>query len=261
CTPATATLSEALAVTVIVPETGALPSGEVIATVGGVVSEVGGGPFETVTSTMADSPILPALSCARACKVCGPFPTVCVSHSASYGAVVSRASSTPSRRNCTTATPEASDAAAFTVTTPETVCPFPGSPMLTVAGVLSTRTVTGADTPLLPAASRATAVSVCCPSVVFVVSHDTENQFVVSSIPRSLPSSLNCTPTTPTLSDASALTVIVPATIAPAVGDAIATVGGILSLKTGTWTWSELHWTPRMARATGVRLCHPWLVA
>src|SRR5437899_7543081 len=48
-TPATPTLSAALAVTVIVPETVAPLAGEVMLTVGGVVS--GGGAFATLTVT------------------------------------------------------------------------------------------------------------------------------------------------------------------------------------------------------------------
>jgi hypothetical protein len=52
----------------------------------------------------------------------------------------------------------------------------------------------------------------------------------VTSAPRFAPSSLNCTPTTPTLSAALAETVVVPATVAPAAGAVIETVGGVLSL-------------------------------
>ena len=51
-TPATPTLSEALAATVIVPETVAPEPGEVMLTVGKVVS--GGGAFDTVIVTGAD---------------------------------------------------------------------------------------------------------------------------------------------------------------------------------------------------------------
>ena len=44
-----------------------------------------------------------------------------------------------------------------------------------------------------------------------------------------MPSTLNCTPTTPTLSDALAETVMLPVTVAPAAGAVIATVGGVVS--------------------------------
>ena len=53
----------------------------------------------------------------------------------------------------------------------------------------------------------------------------------VISAPRLAPSSLNCTPTTPTLSDADADTVsLVPETVAPLAGAVIDTVGGVMSL-------------------------------
>jgi hypothetical protein len=54
----------------------------------------------------------------------------------------------------------------------------------------------------------------------------------MSSAPRLAPLALNCTPTTPTLSEASAVTVIVPETVAPSVGEVIATVGGVVSVST-----------------------------
>src|SRR2546422_10345793 len=50
-----------------------------------------------------------------------------------------------------------------------------------------------------------------------------------TSAPRLAPSSLNWTPTTPTLSVAVAETVIVPAMVAPADGAVSATVGGVVS--------------------------------
>src|SRR5439155_1699744 len=45
-----------------------------------------------------------------------------------------------------------------------------------------------------------------------------------------MPLYLNWTPATPTLSEASAVTVIVPETVAPDAGDVIRTVGGVVSL-------------------------------
>ena len=50
----------------------------------------------------------------------------------------------------------------------------------------------------------------------------------MSSAPRLAPSSLNCTPTTPTSSEASAVTGTVPATVAPLAGDVTATAGGVV---------------------------------
>ena len=51
----------------------------------------------------------------------------------------------------------------------------------------------------------------------------------MSSVPRLAPSSLNCRPATPTLSEAFAETVIVPETVEAAAGEDIATVGGVVS--------------------------------
>ena len=53
----------------------------------------------------------------------------------------------------------------------------------------------------------------------------------MTSVPSLMPSSVNCTPATPMLSVAVAVTVTVPVTIVPAVGAVRATVGGVESLK------------------------------
>src|SRR3954470_4860865 len=115
--------------------------------------------------------------------------------------------------------------------------PLNGVVMAAVGGVVSppppvafdTVTVTAADVVVLPAASRATAVSVCVPFVAVVVFHAIEYGAVVSSAPRFAPSTLNCTPATPTLSAAVALTVTVPDTVVPPAGPLIVTVGGVVS--------------------------------
>src|SRR3954467_5108400 len=65
----------------------------------------------------------------------------------------------------------------------------------------------------LPAASRATAASLCTPLDGVEESHVKVYGAVVRSAPSVLPSSWNCTPTTPTLSDAAADTVIAPVTV------------------------------------------------
>src|SRR6187549_899085 len=52
---------------------------------------------------------------------------------------------------------------------------------------------------------------------------------VVSSAPRLPPSILNCTPTTPTLSEAFAAMVTDPETVAPAAGLVRSTVGAVVS--------------------------------
>ena len=83
--------------------------------------------------------------------------------------------------------------------------------------------------PERPAASRATAVSVCGPLPAVVVFHETEYGAVVSSLPRFAPSSLNWTPATPTSSAAVALTVIVPDTVAPRPAPVSVAVGAVVS--------------------------------
>src|SRR5579872_78865 len=100
------------------------------------------------------------------------------------------------------------------------------------ATALLTVTATGADVVLLPAASRATAVSVCAPLATVVVSQTTDGDAALASLPRLAPSSWNCTPTTPTLSVAFAeTTTLEPDTLLPFDGDVIATVGGVVSVE------------------------------
>src|SRR5438128_2340399 len=93
----------------------------------------------------------------------------------------------------------------------------------------STVTGTPADVVLLPAASRATAVSVCAPPETVDVSHDALNGGAASSAAIATPSTSSCTPTTPTLSLAVADTVTVPDTDALGAGDVIDTVGAVVS--------------------------------
>src|SRR5213594_2144150 len=100
---------------------------------------------------------------------------------------------------------------------------------LVIVGALTTVTLTAAAVAVLPAASRATAVRVCTPLLAAVVFHERTCGAVVTSAPRFAPSSLNCTPTTPTLSVALAETVTVPATVEPAAGAVMDTVGGVVS--------------------------------
>src|SRR5881296_138461 len=101
--------------------------------------------------------------------------------------------------------------------------------LLRSGGALSTVTLTALAGAVLPAASRATAVTECAPFAAVEVIQARVYGAAVTSAPRFAPSSLNCTPTTATLSVALAETVIVPATVAPAAGAVIATVGGVVS--------------------------------
>ena len=85
---------------------------------------------------------------------------------------------------------------------------------------------------------------------------------MVSSAPRLVvPSSLNCTPATPTLSAAVAESVTaVPETVAPLAGVVIETVGGVGSgagLLTVTLTPALVVVFPAASRATAVSVCGP----
>src|SRR5439155_389764 len=103
-------------------------------------------------------------------------------------------------------------------------------------------TVTFGDVATLPAASRATAVSVWLPLPIVVEFQLIVYGAAVSSAPRLAPSSLNCTPTTLTLSAAVAETATVPFTVTPPAGAVIETVGGVVSTgpsTTSTHVFSE----------------------
>ncbi len=124
---------------------------------------------------------------------------------------------------------------------------------------LATGIVTGAELARLPAASRATAVSVCEPFVAVVVFQETAKGAAVASAPRAAPSSLNCTPATPTLSAALAVTAIVPETVAPLAGEVMLTVGGVVSLATAIVIGAEVARLPAASRAAAVRVWDPLL--
>ena len=78
----------------------------------------------------------------------------------------------------------------------------------------------------------ATAVKLCEPFESDVVASKKVYGEVVSAEPTFVPSTCNCTFATATLSDAEAVTVTVPETVEPAVGDVIETVGGVVSAVT-----------------------------
>src|SRR5438128_8342752 len=101
---------------------------------------------------------------------------------------------------------------------------------MVAAAVLLTVTETVALVVLLPAASRARADRAWAPLEALAVFHDTEKVGPDCSAPNAAPSSRNCTPATPTLSEAVAVTVTTPDTVAPALGDVTLTVGGVVSV-------------------------------
>src|SRR5436190_388665 len=184
-------------------------------TVGGVVS--GGGALLTFTVTAAEVVRLPAASRAVAVRVWEPLLVLAVFQETEYGEVVrSEERRVGKERSWTSATPTLSEALALTGVVADTVARAEGDVMLTVGGVVSgggaleTVTVTPAEVVRLPAASRAVAVRVCEPLPVLAVFQETEYGEVVSSAPKAAPSSRNWTPATPTLSEAVALTAVVP---------------------------------------------------
>ena len=132
--------------------------------------------------------------------------------------------------------------------------------------MLATVTVTSAEVLLLPAASRAIAVMVCEPLLAVVVFQETEYGALVSSAPKFVPSILNCTPATPTLSEALAVIVTVAGTVAPLLGEVMLTVGGVVSagggggaLFTVTVTVAEGVLLPAASRAMAAMVCEPLL--
>ena len=92
-----------------------------------------------------------------------------------------------------------------------------------------TVTAIAADVVVLPAASRATAVTLWPPAVEVAMSQRTLYGAVVSSAPTALPSILNCTPATPTSSVALATRSTGSSSTAPAAGAVTSTVGGVVS--------------------------------
>src|SRR3989344_9303700 len=105
-----------------------------------------------------------------------------------------------------------------------------------VTTLFDTVTLLPAVEAVLPAASFATALMVCAPLLAVVEFHAIEYGAVVSSAPTFVPSTLNCTPTTPTLSGALAEMVTVPETVAPSAGAVRETVGLVVSLPLVTST-------------------------
>ena len=95
-----------------------------------------------------------------------------------------------------------------------------------------TVTLTTVAVLVLPAASRATAVSVCAAFVAVAVFQLVEYGAAVSSAPRFWPSSLNCTPATPTSSEAVAVTFTDPESVAPWAGAVTDTDGRVESALT-----------------------------
>src|SRR5207253_1861605 len=220
--------------------------------------------LNTVTVIAVAVVVLPAASRATAVNVCDALLAAVVSQASAYGAVVSSTPTfAPSRRNWTPTTPTLSDALALIVVVPETVAPPAGAVRLTVGGVvsLSTVTVIAAAVVVLPAASRATAVNVCDALLAGVVSQAIAYGAVVASTATVPRRERRWTPTTPTVSEAMALNVVVPEAVAPRAGAVRLTVGGVVSLNTVTVIAVAVVVLPAASRATAVSVCDALLAA
>src|SRR2546427_8842183 len=96
-------------------------------------------------------------------------------------------------------------------------------------------TLVDADVARLFEVSRARAAGVCVELFDrVVVSQPIVYGGVVTSAPNATPSTRNCTPATPTLSEAVAVTATVPLTVAPFAGAVTLTAGGVVSTVTVT---------------------------
>jgi hypothetical protein len=130
--------------------------------------------------------------------------------------------------------PAVLEALAVTVTVPETVVPPVGAVTETVGGgvvlALFTLTETAALVALFPTVLVATAVIVWLPFDSKVVFSTVVYGRAIKLGPLLAPSTLNCTLDTETiLSEAFAVRFTDPASVAPAAGETIETVGGVVS--------------------------------
>src|SRR5262249_55874157 len=101
---------------------------------------------------------------------------------------------------------------------------------------LETVTVAGFEGAVLPAPSRARAVSACSPLATAGVAQESPEGAGVSSAPRAFPSSMNWTPAIPLASLAFAASAVVPERVSPSVGAISETEGGVVSLGAGVVT-------------------------
>src|SRR5664280_194977 len=225
CTPAMAFVPDAVAATVMVLLTVALVVGEVMLTVGAV----GGVTFATVIVTGLLVVVRLLLLVATAVTVCVPLVTVLLSQLTLYGLVVSAAPTlTPSTLNWTDETATASDALAVRVVAPVTVLLAAGAVTDTVGAVgFATVIVTGLLVVVRLLLLVATAVTVCVPLATVLESQLMLYGLVVSAAPTLTPSTLNWTDETATASDALAVSVVVPVTLALATGAVTLTVGAV----------------------------------
>jgi hypothetical protein len=162
-TPTNKLLSEALALTVVEPDTVPPSAGAVITTTGAVLS--------TVILAVPDVVILPALSIAVAVIAWLPSLKPVVSRLIVYGAAgCTEPKLEPSTKNCTLGTPRLSEALAPKLIVPRTTELLAGEDKEMLGGELSTVTVIVAAVVVLPTLSRATAVKLWLPLLAAVLS-------------------------------------------------------------------------------------------
>ena len=233
-------LEETLVETVVVPETVAPESGEVIEIVGAVE-------LLTVTMTVALVPVCPAELPATAESEWVPFVRVVVLREKLKGARVTAAPELlPSTLNCTLVVLE--ETLVETVVVPETVAPESGEVIEIVGGVeLLTVTMTVALVAFCPAMSLATAESEWVPLENDVVFREKLKGALVTGAPELLPSTLNCTLVV--LEETLVVTVVVPETVAPESGEVIEIVGAV-ELLTVIVTVALVAFCPAMSLAT-----------
>ncbi len=91
-----------------------------------------------------------------------------------------------------------------------------------------------------------------------MVSSDCEYGEAVSAPFRLAPSNLNCTPVTPTLSDALAVTVTVPETVLRVVGEVTEIVGAVVSVPPIEIAMLAVAELPEKSVATAVKVWGPF---
>jgi hypothetical protein len=246
-------LLDADANTLTVPETAAPEAGEIMDIVGAAV----------LVTVIATKVVVwtPALSVATAMMLWPPFDTVVVFHEIEYGDTVTGDKRlVPSNLNWMLWMPTLLDAVAVIRIVPDTVAPEAGAVIDTVGGTtLLTVTVIPAELIWVPAVSVTTAVSVWAPFDTVVVSQDTEYGDAVSREPRLVPSNWNWTLAIPTVLEGLAETVIVPETVAPAVG-AVSDTVVVVTLLTVTVTAAEVVCVPAVSVTIAVRLWLPFAI-
>jgi hypothetical protein len=169
---------------------------------------------------------------ATAVTPCTPLTTVLESQTRLYGAIVSAAPTlTPSTLNWTFATATASVALAVRVLVPVTVALAAGAVIDTVGAVgevtFETMTLIAVLVVVRLLLLVATAVMLCVPFVTVLESQARLYGLVVSAAPTLTPSTLNWTLETDTVSEALAVRVVVPVTVALEAGAVTLTVGAV----------------------------------